>query len=119
MFWVSKRLEPPRISGSIIKICYPSVNMSSVRCDFPHDYIIDDFPVFSWGFSMLSMGFPRVSPGFSPEKSQTFRGSFHTSRTQELTREHSMKMAALWAGWLVDGVAIEEAETYAIIIHNI
>jgi hypothetical protein len=28
-------------------------------------------------------------------------------------------MAALWAGWLVDGVAIEEAETYAIIIHNI
>jgi hypothetical protein len=30
-----------------------------------------------------------------------------------------MKMAALWAGWLVDGVAIEEAETYAIIIHNI
>ena len=63
MFWVSKRLEPPRISGSIIKICYPSVNMSSVRCDFPHDYIIDDFPVFSWGFSMLSMGFPRVSPG--------------------------------------------------------
>ena len=65
------------------------------------------------------MGFPTVSPGFSPEKSQTFRGSFHTSRTQELTREHSMKMAALWAGWLVDGVAIEEAETYAIIIHNI